>query len=129
MSALHDVNWCGVSSGVSWAYQWRTCDTEPLDSRHLMFRSQMSIADCHLNGLVSHELLSRSQVNASHYKPTGESVPQTVPCEAFDSSFLDCWLEPVSALQQTVAVTICKHVAAAGRIFVQLGERSKSDTI
>lgn len=69
----------------------------------------MRISHRHLDVLVTSELRHGQDVDAVHHEPTGERVPETVPREVRDASFLDCSSEPVTRALNVV------NAAASGR--------------
>ena len=49
------------------------------------------------------KLLDSSQVNPSHHKTAGESVPEAMPGESPNLGTAECWLKPVSRANQAFA--------------------------
>jgi hypothetical protein len=57
---------------------------------------------------VTRQFAHGHNVNASHYKPRDERVPQIMPAETFDLRFSLRRIEPMPIIPQTVAHTIQK---------------------
>ncbi len=71
--------------------------------------SQVSVPDCHLNRLVTHQLLNCAKVNSRHDQPTGEGVSKTMPRKILQFCGLYSSIEPESGQMQTATVKLGTH--------------------
>jgi hypothetical protein len=80
-----------------------------------MARRQVSIAHCHLNHSMAHQVSDRPKIDSCHRQPARKGVTQTVLCEVLEAGLFDGWVEPMFIAADGLAAGALEYPLRAQR--------------